>query len=156
MLGKIFIGVVVGILLIFFIYFRAIKDRYKVLDSLYGKPYKAKIVKMIGGHPQLRCGTMALSFYREAIAFNRKAFTLSQLKRVEVISQLEEYLKIVPEEEPVLKLMQSEKEKTMDSQYLLLTLEDDHGENKVLLTAQKDFQEIANELYALWYKAQFI
>ena len=123
-----------------------IKSRtaFNEIDEKYGKPYEAKLVKMIGGHPDLKPGSMAVTFHpKDAIAFNRKVFLFSQINSIKIINKLPEKLS---------------NGKTMaidsgvDKQYLCLAVTDESGEHEVVFTTESDFEKLANKLVRQWNK----
>ena len=134
-----FCGVVLFVLLIIFLNLRT---RFNEIDKKYGKPYKAKLVKMIGGHPKLKRGSMAISLHpKDAIAFNRKVFLFSQISSIKIISQLPD------------KLNYGRKMATnfgVEEQYLCIAVTDEYGEHEVVFTAKTEFKEIANQLIQKW------
>lgn len=117
---------------------------FNEIDEKYGKPYMAKLVKMIGGHPDLKRGSMAISLHpKDAIAFNRKIFLFSQISSITIISQLP------------LKLIKGRKtavNSEVEEQYLCIEVKDEYGEYEVVFTAKSDFKEVANQLIQKWNK----
>lgn len=117
---------------------------FSKIDEKYGKPNKAKIIKMIGGHPELKRGSMAISFHpNDAIAFNHKVFQFSQISSIKIISKLPEKLN-----DGVKIVVNSE----VEEQYLCLAVTDESGEHEVVFTAKSDFKEVANQLIQKWNK----
>lgn len=117
---------------------------FKEIDNKYGKPYMAKLVKMIGGHPDLKRGSMAISLHpKDAIAFNHKVFLFSQISSIKIISQLPKKFK-----NGIQTAVNSGEEK----QYLCITVTDEYGEHEVVFTAKSDFRELANQLIRKWNK----
>lgn len=117
---------------------------YNVIDEKFGKPYKVKLVKMIGGHPELKRGSMAISFHpKNAIAFNHKAFQFSQMNSIRVINKL-------PEE------LTNGKKTAVNSEveehYLCIAVTDESGEHEVVFTTESDFEELSNKLVRQWTK----
>ncbi|WP_140417668.1 hypothetical protein [Desulfosporosinus sp. FKA] len=121
-----------------------IKSRnvYKEIDKKYGKPYAAKVIKMIGGHPELKQGTMALSFHpMDAIAFNRKVFHLSQIDSIKIISEVPKLPNIKRE---------TDEKYALDEKFLCIVTKDGIDEHKIIFTASSDFEVIANTLMQKW------
>lgn len=116
---------------------------YKEIDEKYGKPYMAKLVKMIGGHPALKRGSMAISLHpKDAIAFNRKAFLFSQIRSIKIISQL-----------PInLKKAKTTANSGVEEQYLCIAVTDEYGEHEIVFTVKSNFKEVANQLMQKWTK----
>lgn len=136
-----FCGVVFLVLLIILL---KLRTRFNKIDKKYGKPYKAKLVKMIGGHPELKRGSMAISFHpKDAIAFNRKIFLFSQISSIKIISRLPNKFK---------NGSKTAVKSGVEEKYLCITVTDEYGEHEVVFTAQSDFEEIANELRQKWNK----
>ena len=133
-----------GVFLLLLIIFLNSRTRFKKIDEMYGKPYKAKLVQIIGGHPELKRGTTAMSFHpKNAIAFNRKVFLFSQISSIRIITNLpKEYKKGIKTVENF----------EMDEQYLCLSVTDEYGEHEVIFTAKSDFKEFANQLMQIWNK----
>jgi len=136
-----FCGVLLFVLLIILM---KVRTGFNEIDEKYGKPYKAKLIKMIGGHPELKRGSMAISFHpKDAIAFNRKVFLFSQISSIKITSQLPEKFnhgrKIAMDSE-------------IEEQYLCIEVKDEHGEHEVVFTAKSDFKEVANKLIQKWNK----
>ena len=132
-------GVFLLLLLIIFVKSRT---RYYEIDEKYGKPYMAKLVKMIGGHPKIKSGSMAISLHpKNAIAFNCKVFHFSQITSIKIISQLPTKLndgrKTAVNSEAV-------------EQFLCIAIKDEYGEHEVIFTAKANFIEIANKLIRKW------
>ena len=116
---------------------------YNEIDEKYGKPYKAKLVKMIGGHPELKRGSMAISLHpKDAIAFNHKVFLLSQISSIKIISQLPEKFK---------NGRQVAVNSGVEEQYLYIAVTDEYGEHEVVFTAT-DLKELSNQLIQKWNK----
>lgn len=136
-----FCGVLLFMLLIILM---KVRTRFNEIDEKYGKPYKAKLVKIIGGHPELKRGSMAISFHpKDAIAFNRKVFLFSQISSIKIISRLPNKFKNGSKA-----AVKSE----VEEKYLCITVTDEYGEHEVVFTTQSDFEEIANELRQKWNK----
>jgi len=129
--------------LVLLIIFLKLRTEYDEIDEKYGKPYKAKLVKMIGGHPDLKRGSMAISFHtKDAIAFNRKVFLFSQISSIKIISEL-------PKEfQDNDKAVNSGVEKS----YLCLAVTDEYGEHEVVFTTKSGFDGVANRLIQKWNK----
>lgn len=139
-----FCGVLLLVLLIILIRSRA---GYKEIDRKYGKPYKAKLVKMIGDHPELKRGSMSISFHpKDAIAFNRKVILFSQISSIKIISKLpKEYLNVI--------------QTTVNSgveEYLCIEVTDEYGKHEVIFTANSNFKELANQLIQKWNKYNLV
>jgi len=118
--------------------------RFSEIDEKYGKPYKAKLVKMIGGHPELIRGSMAISFHpKDAIAFNRKVFLFSQISSIKIISQLPKKLK---------NGTKTAVSSGVEEKYLCISVTDEYGVHEVVFTTDSDFVGIANELKQKWNK----
>jgi len=120
------------------------RTRFNEIDEKYGKPYKAKLVKMIGGHPDLKPGTMAISFHsKDAIAFNRKVFLFFQINSIMVIHKLPEKLA-------------NSRTIAVDSggseHYILLAVTDESGEHEVVFTTGSEFEELSHKLVRQWNK----
>ncbi|TGE34900.1 hypothetical protein E4K67_28255 [Desulfosporosinus fructosivorans] len=136
-----FCGVLFIVLLIILM---TVRTEFGKIDEKYGKPYMAKLVKMIGGHPDLKRGSIAISLHpKNAIAFNRKVFVFSQISSIKIISQLPKELKIDRNT-----AMNTEGEE----QYLCIEVRDEYGENEVIFTTKSDFKEVANQLIQSWNK----
>ncbi|HWQ43345.1 MAG TPA: hypothetical protein VN456_15100 [Desulfosporosinus sp.] len=136
-----FCGVLFFVLLTFVLKLYA---GYKEIDEKYGKPYMAKLVKMIGGHPALKSGSMAISLHpKDAIAFNRKAFLFSQISSIKIISQLPINLK---------KARKTTANSGVEEQYLCIAVTDEYGEHEIVFTVKSDFKEVANQLMQKWTK----
>jgi hypothetical protein len=136
-----FCGVLLLMLLIILMKVRA---GFNDIDEKYGKPYKARLVQMIGGHPDLKRGSMAISFHpNDAIAFNRKVFLFSQISSIKIISKLPNKFK--NGNKIAVKSGVGEK-------YLCMAVTDKYGEHEVVFTTESDFGEIANGLIQKWNK----
>lgn len=121
-----------------------LRTRYYEIDGKYGKPYEANLVKMIGGHPDLKPGAMAISLHpKDAIAFNRKVFQFSQISSMKIVSQL-------PRE------LQKGRKTGVDSgvkeQYLCIVVVDEYGAHEVVFTTKSGFEEMANKFIQKWNK----
>lgn len=116
---------------------------YREIDAKYGKPYKAKLIKMIGGHPELKQGSMALSLHpKDAISFNRKAFPFDQISSIRTHSKMpDEY---------------NDKQKSEvnpgEEEYLCITVTDEYGDHEIVFTAKSDCKEIVDHLIRKWNK----
>lgn len=122
--------------------------KFNEIDEKYGKPYKAKLVKMIGGHPELKRGSMAISFHpNDAIAFNRKVFLFSQISSIKIISKLPKEFK---------NGIKTAVNSGVEKQYLCIAVTDEYGEHEVFFTTESDFEEIANKLIQKWNKYNLI
>jgi len=109
--------------------------KYNQIDQQYGKPYKARSVKLTGTHPQLRSGICSLAFHpKGAISINQRVIAYSEIQSLEIVEQ-------------------AKKGKHSQS-YLVLSVKDDYGENQLFLTSKTEFIEIANELQRTWLKSQ--
>ena len=118
------------------------RTRFNEIDEKYGKPYKAKLVKMIGGHPELKQGSMAISLHpKDAIAFNRKVFQFSQISSINIISRLPQEYK---------NGLKTAVNSGGEEQYLRILVTDEYGEHEVVFTAKTEFKEIANQLIQKW------
>jgi hypothetical protein len=117
---------------------------YTEIDKKYGKPNDAKLIKMIGGHPQLKHGSTAITFHSgDAIAFNRKVFPLSQINDIKIVAELPRKLNHHREYHT----SSSETEK-----FIGLTVRDELGEHELYFSADVDFETIANKLIQTWKK----
>lgn len=135
---SLFCLVFLGLLIIIF---RKSRTGYNEIDEKYGKPYQAKLVKMVGGHPELKQGSMAVSLHpKDAIAFNRKVFLFSQINSIKIITQLPE------------RYRKSTGNSRVEEQYLCLAIADEYGLNEVIFTTKSDFYETANQLIQKWKK----
>jgi hypothetical protein len=106
-----------------------------MIDHEYGKPYKARLVKLTGTHPQLRSGICSLAFHpKGAISFNQRIIKYSEIKSIEIVDH--------------------DKKCEHSRNHLILLVEDDHGENQLYLTSKTEFIEIANELQRAWLKSK--
>lgn len=144
MSGALTVGLFSIALIGIFIIVLIVRMRYTGIDAEYGKPYAAKMVKMIGGHPVFKRGFVALSIHpKHAIAFNRNVIRFSQIHSIRRIDDL-------PHE------FEKEVKKTNKEQcqYLCLEVTDDYGRHNVIFTAPKDFEDIANLLIRQWQKYQ--
>jgi len=129
------------LLLVILIILGKVRTGFSQIDEKYGKPYLAKLVKMIGGHPDLKRGSMAISLH--AIAFNRKVFLFSQISSIKIISQLP------------MKLNNGKNtavNSEVEEQYLCVEVKDEYGEHEIVFTAKSDFKEVANQLIQKWNK----
>ncbi|EGW36389.1 hypothetical protein DOT_5742 [Desulfosporosinus sp. OT] len=120
------------------------RSGFKEIDEMYGKPYMAKLVIMIGSHPELTRGSMAMSLHpRDAIAFNRKAFLFSQINSIKIFSELpKRYNKNIEKAEYP----------DVERQYLCISIMDEYGEHEIVFTPKSDFKEVANQLIQKWNK----
>jgi len=132
------------LLLVILIILGKVRTGFSQIDEKYGKPYLAKLVKMIGGHPDLKRGSMAISLHpKDAIAFNRKVFLFSQISSIKIISQLP------------MKLNNGKNtavNSEVEEQYLCVEVKDEYGEHEIVFTAKSDFKEVANQLIQKWNK----
>lgn len=130
--------------LIILIILKKVRAGFSEIDEKFGKPYFAKLVKIVGGHPDLKRGSMAISLHpKDAIAFNRKVFLFSQISSIKIISQL-----------PI-KLNNSRKttvDSEIEEQYLCIEVKDEYGKHEVVFTTKSDFKEVANQLIQKWNK----
>lgn len=109
--------------------------RYRKIDQQYGKPYKARLVKLVGAHPELRSGIYSIAFHPDgAISLNHKVIMYSEIKALEIIERTEK--------------------DEHSRNYLVLLVQDDHGENKLYLTSKTEFVEITNELQRGWLRSK--
>lgn len=130
--------------LVLLIILRKSRMRFNEIDEKYGKPYKAKLVKMIGGHPDLKRGSMAISFHpKDAIAFNCKVFLFSQITSIKIISQLPKKFK---------KGTKIAMNSGVEEQYLCIAVTDEYGKHEFFFTTESDFEDIANKLIQKWNK----
>ena len=135
-----FCGVVFLVVLIILLKSRT---GFKEIDEKYGKPYMAKLVKMIGGHPELKEGSMAISFHpNDALSFNRKVFLFSQINSIKMISKL-------PKEDRT--GIRTAVNSGVEEQYLCIAVTDEYGEHEVVFTAT-DLKEVSNLLIQKWNK----
>lgn len=140
-----FCGVLLLVLLIILL---KVRTGFNEIDEKYGKPYKAKLVKMIGGHPELKRGSMAISFHpNDAIAFNRKVFLFSQISSIKIISKLPNKFK---------NGIKTAVNSGVEEKYLCIAVTDEYGEHEVVFTTESDFEEIANKLIQKWNKYNLI
>ncbi len=108
---------------------------YRELDHQYGKPYKARLVKLVGTHPEFTSGIYTIAFHPNgAISLNHKIIKYSEIKELEIVERMEK----------------SENCR----HYLVLSLQDDYGENQLFLTSKMEFVAIANELKRSWIKSK--
>jgi hypothetical protein len=132
------------LLLVILIILMKVRPGFSEIDDKYGKPYKAKLVKMIGGHPDLKRESMAISFHpKDAIAFNRKVIQFSQIRSIKIISKLPD------------KFKNSSKTAVNfgeEKKYLCIAVTDEFGEHEVIFTTKSGFEEIANQLIQKWNK----
>jgi hypothetical protein len=132
------------LLLVLLIIFMKVRTGFHEIDEKYGKPYKAKLVKIIGGHPELKRGSMAISFHpNDAIAFNRKVFLFSQISSIKIISKLPKKFK---------NCSKTAVNSGVEEKYLCISVTDEYGEHEVVFTTESDFEEIANKLIQKWNK----
>ena len=123
--------IVVSCILILAIYTR----KYRNIDQQYGKPYKAWLVKLVGTHPELRSGIYSIAFHPDgAISLNHKVIMYSEIKALEIIERTEK--------------------DEHSRKYLVLLVQDDHGENQLYLTSKTEFVVIANELRRGWLRSK--
>lgn len=107
--------------------------KYRKIDYQYGKPYKARLVKLTGTHPQLRSGICSLAFHPNgAISFNQRVFTYSEIKSIEIVERVEKG----------------------EHGRIILMVQDEYGENQLFLTSKTEFVDIANELQRAWLKSK--
>lgn len=108
---------------------------YRKLDHQYGKPYKARLVKLVGTHPEIRSGIYTIAFHPNgAISLNHKVIKYSEIKELEIVERME---------------------KNEDSRhYLVLLVQDEYGENQLFLTSKTEFVDIANELQRSWIRSK--
>lgn len=133
-----------GLFLVLLIILLKSRSEFKEIDEMYGKPYMAKLVKMIGGHPELQKGSMAMSLHpKDAIAFNRKVFLFSQIDSIKIFSNLPEQYN-----EDIETAVNPE----VEQQYLCIVMTDDYGKHEVIFTTKSDFKEVANQLIQKWNK----
>jgi hypothetical protein len=133
-----------ALLLVLIIIFIKVHPEFNEIDDKYGKPYKAKLVKMIGGHPDLKRGSMAISFHpKDAIAFNRKVFPFSQIRSIKVISKLPDKF---------INSSQTAVNSGGEDRYLYIAVTDESGEHEVVFTTKSGFEEVANQLIQKWNK----
>ncbi|ODA39733.1 hypothetical protein DSBG_3516 [Desulfosporosinus sp. BG] len=120
------------------------RSGFKEIDEMYGKPYMAKLVIMIGGHPELTRGSMAMSLHpMDAIAFNRKVFLFSQIDSIKITSNLPERYN-----EDIKNAVNPE----VEQQYLCVVITDEYGKHEIIFTPKSDFKEVANQLIQKWNK----
>lgn len=132
------------LLLVILIILMKVRPGFSEIDDKYGKPYKAKLVKMIGGHPDLKRESMAISFHpKDAIAFNRKVFPFSQIRSIKVISKLPDKL---------INSSQTAVNSGGEDRYLYIAVTDESGEHEVVFTTKSGFEEVANQLIQKWNK----
>ena len=144
MAGVIIVSLCGVLLLVLLIIFMKVRPGFSEIDDKYGKPYKAKLVKMIGGHPDLKRGSMAISFHpKDAIAFNRKVFSFSQIRSIKVISKLPDKFK---------NSSQTAANSGGEDKYLYIAVTDESGEHEVIFTTKSGFEEVANQLIQKWNK----
>lgn len=147
MAGVITLSICSVLLLVLLIIHMKVRSRFNEIDKKYGKPYMARLVKMIGGHPELKKGPMAISFHpKDAIAFNRKVFLFSQISSIKIISELPDKFKNASK-----KAVNS----GIEEKYLCIVVTDEFGEYEVIFTVKSDFQEFANLLIQKWNKYNF-
>lgn len=109
--------------------------RYNEIDYLYGKPYKARLVKLVGTHPELKSGIYSLSFHPNgAISFNQRVIKYSEIQSIEIADQGEKG--------------------EHNRKHLILLIRDDYGENQLYLTSKTEFVDIANELQRAWLRSK--
>ncbi|MDR3587836.1 MAG: hypothetical protein P4L59_21380 [Desulfosporosinus sp.] len=136
-----FCGVLLLVLLMMLL---KLRTSYHEIDEKYGKPYKAKLVKMSGGHPELERGSMAISFHpKDAIAFNRKVFLFSQISSIKIISKSP-----IESKNSIKAAVNS----GVEEQYLCIAVTDEYGEHEVVFTTKSEFKEVANLLIQKWNK----
>jgi hypothetical protein len=108
---------------------------YNQIDQQYGKPYKARLVKLTGTHPQLRSGIYSLAFHpKGVISINQKVIAYSEIQSLEIVEQVEKG--------------------EHNWNYLVLSVKDEYGENQLFISSKTEFIEIANELQRAWLKSQ--
>ena len=131
------------LLIILFIVMK-VRARFSEIDEKFGKPYFAKLVKIIGSHPDLKRGSMAISLHpKDAIAFNRKVFLFSQIRSIKIISQLPIKLN---------KGIKTAVNSEVEEKYLCIEVKDEYGDHEVVFTTKSDFKELANQLMQQWNK----
>lgn len=134
----------VVLLSILLLILKKVRAGFSEIDEKFGKPYFAKLVKIISGHPELKNGSMAISLHpRDAIAFNRKVFLFSQIRSIKIISQLP--IKLNSDRKTA---VNSE----VEEQYLCIEVKDKYGEHEVVFTTKSDFKEVSNQLIQKWNK----
>lgn len=132
------------LLLVLLIILMKVRPGFNEIDEKYGRPYKAKLVKIIGGHPDLKRGSMAISFHpKDAIAFNRKVFLFSQISSIKIISQLPE--KFNHDRKTAV-------DSEVEEQYICIEVKDEHGEHEVVFAVKSSFKEVSNQLIQKWNK----
>ena len=108
---------------------------YRKIDHLYGKPYKARLVKLVGTHPELGSGIYTIAFHPNgAISLNQRVIRYSEIKELEIVERVEK--------------------NEQSRYYLVLLVQDDHGENQLFLTSKTEFVDIANELQRSWTRSK--
>ncbi|MHB8124443.1 MAG: hypothetical protein ACYDEJ_02160 [Desulfitobacteriaceae bacterium] len=108
---------------------------YRKIDNHYGKPYKARLVKLVGTHPEIRSGIYSMAIHpNEAISLNQRVIMYSQIKSLEIVERVEKG--------------------EHNRHYLDLLLQDDYGENQLCLTSKTEFVDIANELQRAWLRSK--
>ncbi|SPF44547.1 conserved hypothetical protein [Candidatus Desulfosporosinus infrequens] len=132
-------GVLFLILLIILL---KLRTGYNEIDEKYGKPYMANLVTMIGDHPDLKRGSMAISLHpKNAIAFNRKVFLFSQISSIKITSDLPGKI------ENGIKAAVN----TGGEEYLLcIVVTDEYGKHEVIFSVKSEFKEVANQLIQKW------
>lgn len=114
---------------------------FKEIDAKYGKPYKAKLVRMIGGHPELKQGSVAMAFHpKDAISFNRLVFPFDQISSIKTLSR-------IPDE-------YNDRQKTTvnheEKEYLCISVTDESGDHEIVFAAKSGFKELSDQLIKKW------
>ncbi len=124
-----------AVFLSWIIIWKKYSKNYRMLDHRYGKPYKARLVKLVGTHPEFRSGIYTIAFHPNgAISLNHKVIRYSEIKELEIVERME---------------------KNEDSRhYLVLLVQDAHGENQLCLTSKTKFIDIANEIQRSWIRSK--
>ena len=143
------------IFLILFLMVIISSQKFKEINRTYGKPYKAKIIQIIGGHPELKGGTASLAFHpRSAISFNKKVFTLAQIKSVKVSNHLQSG-ENAGTKSTMLEAYPDHGE-NQQRKYVFLTVVDEHGESQIIFTVEQGFDELSSELFRIWNLLNFV
>lgn len=130
--------------------------KYREINRIYGKPYKSAIITIFSRHPDIKSGTTSIAFHpNQAVSFDKKVFSLAQIQLVQVIDgqNFKAYPDFIANEKAKRKQgRQDEQVARDDSRFLVITVKDEHGINKIAFTANKGFDGIATELSRVWTK----
>ena len=105
------------------------RARFRGINRIYGKPYRAAVVKIIdtGGHPHLRPGTVSLCLHPAgAISIDTRIFTWAQVQELNIL------------------------ENGPNGRCLAVKIEDVQSEWQVIFSARRGIDGLAGELQQAW------